>query len=109
MLGLRDLSRAPDQPPSPEKWARFNAFAARLTTQFLIDWRHRDVETIDDALDESHLKDAGSRNFFLPAAANQIIYGALPLWNLGGDPGAELRLGPYTDLVTWRLKLEELA
>ena len=75
----------------------------------MIDWRHRNVETIDDALDERYLNDARTRNFFLPAAANQIIYGALPLWNLGNDPGAEPRLSPYNDWVIWRSKMEELA
>lgn len=108
-LGLRDLSRAPDQPLGLEKWASINAFAARLTTRFVIDWRHRNVETIDDALSEEYLKDARTRNFFLPAAANQIIYGALPLWNLGNDPGAEPRLSPYNDWVAWKSKLGELA
>lgn len=107
--GLRDLSRAPDQPLGPEKWARINAFAARLTTRFVIDWRHRNVETIDDALDKKYLQDARTRDFFLPAAASQIIYGALPLWNLGNDPGAEPRLSPYRDWVAWRKKLGELA
>ena len=58
---------------------------------------------------EKYLKDARTRNFFLPAAASQIIYGALPLWNLGNDPGAEPRLSPYSDWVAWRKKLGELA
>lgn len=74
-----------------------------------MDWRHRNVETIDDALSKEYLKDARTRNFFLPAAANQIIYGSLPLWNLGNDPGAEPRLSPYNDWVAWRSKLGELA
>ena len=107
--GLRDLTRAPDQPLGLEKWASVNAFAARLTTRFVIDWRLRNVETIDDALDERYLKEPRTRNFFLPAAANQIIYGALPLWNLGNDPGPEPRLRPYRDWVAWKSKLEELA
>ncbi|KAL8792143.1 MAG: hypothetical protein Q9195_005239 [Heterodermia aff. obscurata] len=107
--GLQDLLRAPDQPLGPEKWARINAFAARLTTRFVIDWRHRNVETIDDALDEKYLMDARTRNFFLPAAASQLVYGALPLWNLGNDPGAEPRLSPYNDWVAWRSSLGKLA
>ena len=75
----------------------------------MIDWRHRNVETIDDALNERNLKEARTRDFFLPAAANQIIHGALPLWNLGNDPGEEPRLSPYNDWVAWRSKLGELA
>lgn len=39
----------------------------------------------------------------------QIIHGALPLWNLGNDPGAEPRSHPYNDWVAWRSKLGELA
>ena len=74
----------------------------------MIDWRHRNVQTIDEALSEEILKDARSRNFHLPAAANQIIYGALPLWNLENNPGAEPRPNPYNDWVAWRLKLGEI-
>ena len=105
---MRDLQRAPDQPLGPEKWARINTFAARLTTRLLIDWRHRNVETIDEALDERYLKDARTRNFLLPAAANRFIYGALPLWNLGNNPGAEPRLSPCNDWVAWKSKFGEL-
>ena len=67
------------------------------------------VETIDDALSEQYLKDARTRRFFLQAAANQMIYGALPLWNLGNNPGAEPRLNPYNDWVAWKSKFGELA
>ena len=75
----------------------------------MIDWRYRNVQTIDEALLVENLKDARSRNFLLPAAANQIIYGALPLWNLGNDPGAEPRPNPYNDWAAWRSKLGEVA
>ena len=108
-LALQDTSRTRNDPLIPEKWARIDAFAARLTTRFVIDWRHRNVQAIDEALLEENLKDAMSRNLLLPAAANQIIYGALPLWNLGNDHGAEPRPNPYNDWVAWRSKLGEVA
>ena len=107
--GLRNLPHAPYQPTGPQKWARINAFSARLTTQFVKDLRIRAIETIEDALEERHLEDAKIREFFLPAAANQIIYAATPLWHLGNDPGVAPRLSPFPDWVSWRSKLGKLS
>lgn len=85
-----------------EKWAKINAFSARLTTKFVQDFRVKAIETIEDALDEKHLNDGKAREFFLPAAANQFIHGATAIWNIGDDPGAVPRSGQFPSWIIWR-------
>ena len=45
----------------------------------------------------------------LPAAANQVIFGAKPLWNLGCEPGTTPRPKPFNDWIAWRSKFGELS
>ena len=90
----------------PEKWARINAFSARLTRKFVQDFRVKAIESIEDALEEKYLNDGKAREFFLSAAANQFIHGATALWNLGNDPGAVPRSGPFPSWIVWRAGFE---
>ncbi|KAL8668959.1 MAG: hypothetical protein Q9168_006430 [Polycauliona sp. 1 TL-2023] len=89
-------------------WARINAFSARLTTKLVEDLRRWAVETIEDALDQKNLTESRSREFFLPAAANQIIFGSYPLWNLRNDP--EVKDHEFAvDWLRWKKAFEGLA
>lgn len=92
-----------------EKWARVNAFSARLTSNLIQDFRKYAVETIEDALDENTLKDSRAREFFLPAAANQMIFASYPLWNLRNDPQALERMEAALEWDCWKSAFEELA
>ncbi|KAL8836399.1 MAG: hypothetical protein Q9176_006338 [Flavoplaca citrina] len=47
---------------------------------YFTDFRRYGVETIEDALEEKNLKENHTREFFLPAAANQIIFASYPIW-----------------------------
>jgi len=102
LAGLGETLRSPDSAECTLKWARINAFVARLTTSLVKDLRHRALETIEDALNDKYLKERRTREFFLPAAANQIIYGAYPLWNIRADDKAP-------EWNSWRAKFRELS
>ena len=102
LAGLGRTLRSPDSAERTLKWVRINAFAARLTTGLVKDLRHRALETIEDALNNNYLKERRTRKFFLPAAANQIIYGAYPLWNIRADDEAP-------EWTCWRTKFGELS
>ncbi|KAL8754554.1 MAG: hypothetical protein Q9184_005079 [Pyrenodesmia sp. 2 TL-2023] len=91
------------------KWARVNALSARLTTNLFQDCRKYALETIEDALDEDTLKDSHAREFFLPAAANQIIFTSCPLWNLRNDPQAQERMDATFEWNRWKKAFEGLA
>ena len=109
MSSLRNLSWFSDQRLNLKKWINVNVFATRLTTRFVINWRHRNVEFIDDVLNEKHFKNLKTRNFFLFAATNQIIYEALSLWNLENDSNVESRSRSYNDWIIWKSKLKKFA
>jgi len=102
LSGLGETLRSPDSPECTLKWARINAFAARLTTSRVKDLRHRALETIEDAFNDKYLKERRTREFFLPAAANQIIYGAYPLWNIRADD-------EVPEWTRWRVKFRKLS
>ncbi|KAL9628846.1 MAG: hypothetical protein Q9204_005620, partial [Flavoplaca sp. TL-2023a] len=91
----------------PISWARVNAFSARLTANLVQDFRRYGIETIEDALDEKNLKENHTREFFLPAAANQIIFASYPIWNLRNDQELE-----HNTIVLewnrWKKAFEEL-
>ncbi|KAL8916169.1 MAG: hypothetical protein Q9208_008670 [Pyrenodesmia sp. 3 TL-2023] len=67
------------------------------------------LETIEDALDGNILKDSGAREFFLPAAANQVIFASYPLWNLRNDPEAAERMDAALEWNHWKKAFEGLA
>lgn len=100
--GLGETLRSPDSAERTFMWANINAFAARLTTSLVKDLRHRALETMEDALNDEYLKERRTREFFLPAAANQVIYGAYPLWNIRADNKAP-------EWNSWRAKFGELS
>ncbi|KAL8646149.1 MAG: hypothetical protein Q9226_006991 [Calogaya cf. arnoldii] len=95
--------------PVLTRWARVNALSARLTTNFLQDFRNYAVETIEDALDEKNLKESRTREFFLPAAANQIIFGSYPLWNLRNDSEVKEYMDAILEWNRWREAFGKLA
>lgn len=107
--GLKFADSAGHGSMGPIKWARVNALSARLTTNLVQDCRKYAVETIEDALDEYTLKDSGAREFFLPAAANQIIFASYPLWNLRNDPQAQERMDAALEWNRWKKAFEGLA
>ena len=91
----------------PISWARVNAFSARLTANLVQDFRRYGVETIEDALEEKNLKENHTREFFLPAAANQIIFASYPIWNLRNDPELEHHT-MVLEWNRWKQTFEEL-
>ncbi|KAI4253603.1 MAG: hypothetical protein L6R42_007524 [Xanthoria sp. 1 TBL-2021] len=90
-------------------WARVNALSARLTTNLVQDFRRYALDTIEDALDEKYLKESRTREFFLPAAANQIIFASYPLWNLRNDSEVEGRMDAVLEWNRWKTAFEGLA
>lgn len=66
LVGLGETLRSPDSVECASKWARINAFAARLTTSLVKDLRHRALETIKDALNDKYLKERRTSSFCLP-------------------------------------------
>ncbi len=102
LTGLGETLRSPDSSECSSKWARINAFAACLTTSLVKDLRHRALETDEDTLNHNYLEERCIREFFLPAAANQIIYGAYPLWSIRADDKAP-------EWTYWRTKLGDLS
>ncbi|KAL8787219.1 MAG: hypothetical protein Q9213_002330 [Squamulea squamosa] len=104
--GLRDLNHGHS---TPMKWACVNAYSARLTTNLVRDFRRYALETIEDGLDEHYLKESRTREWFLPAAANQIIFASYPLWNLRNDPEVTERMDAVFLWDRWRKEFEELA
>lgn len=86
-----------------------NAFSARLTTNLVQDLRIYALQTIEDALDEKNLKESRTREFFLPAAANQIIFASYPLWNLRNDAEVKGRMDAALEWKRWKMAFEGLA
>lgn len=81
---------------------RHVAFGARLIISLVKVLRHRALDTIEDALNDEYLKERRTREFLLSAAANQIIYGAYPLWNILAHDNAP-------EWSYWRRRFGELA
>ncbi|KAL8892764.1 MAG: hypothetical protein Q9215_000356 [Flavoplaca cf. flavocitrina] len=90
-------SLAVEFPNTQENIVELLAAIKRRPNPIRDDFRRYGVETIEDALEEKNLKENHTREFFLPAAANQIIFASYPIWNLRNDPELE----HYTMVLEW--------
>ncbi|KAL8850276.1 MAG: hypothetical protein Q9221_004786 [Calogaya cf. arnoldii] len=94
--------------PDPTS-ASVNALSARLTTKFLQAFRSYAVETIEDPLNKKNPKESCTREFFLPAATYQIIFGSYPLWNLRNDSEVKKYMDAVLEWNRWREAFEKPA
>lgn len=91
--------RHADDPARRQEFATVNAFYARLTAKGVVDLGFALFRLIEVLLQEKNMKERRLREFFLPAAANQLIYAAPRLSNLRRTFGRHRERYPH--LIPW--------